>query len=460
MITNIFNNVKRQYNTSGGYREFLTIAVPLVVYTGIGAVQLLIDRTFLSWYSQSSFVAATSAGILNWVIECFFFGTLAYMDVFVARYYGGKQYHSIGPAIWQSVYLALVSACIVLCISFFAEPFFMNVGHSEIVALEEIKFFKGLCYGAFPCVAEGTLAAFYSGRGKTKVVLLVSFCGVILNIVLDFCLIFGNFGFAKMGISGAALATNVASTVVCIIYMVLIITKQNSDVYNTRCMKFDFDFMKRLLRYGVPNGAEFFFDMLGFGIFMVIIGSLGGTELVASNIVATINHTFVMPIVGFGMATSIMVSNYLGKNQVELAKKSVRSAIHIAYAYVTFAVFALVFLPNQLIYPFSGEGQAALEHTKPMIRRLLIILAVYLIFDVGNIIFASAIKGTGDTVFVMKKLLLFSIFLVIIPTYINILVFKQGVYVAWGFLLISVVFLAGSFYFRYKSNKLGKVHII
>ncbi|MDR1926739.1 MAG: hypothetical protein LBQ13_03595, partial [Endomicrobium sp.] len=63
-------------------------------------------------------------------------------------------------------------------------------------------------------------------------------------------------------------------------------------------------------------------------------------------------------------------------------------------------------------------------------------------------------------VFVMKKLLLFSIFLVIIPTYLNIVVFKQGVYVAWGFLLISVVILASSFYFRYKSNKLGKIHII
>jgi MATE family multidrug resistance protein len=461
MAMNIFfNNVKRQYNIAGGYREFLTIAVPLVISTGIGAVQLLIGRTFLSWYSQNSFEAATPGGILNWVIECFFFGTLAYMDVFVARYYGEKQYYSIGPAIWQGVYLALVSACIVLCISFFAKPFFMNVGHPESVALEEIKFFKGLCYGAFPCIAEGTLAAFYSGRGKTKIVLLVSFCGVILNIWLDFCLIFGNFGLPEMGILGVAFANNTASTVICAIYMFLITTKKNSCIYNTRCMKFDFNFMKKLLRYGVPNGAELFFNMLGFGIFMVIIGSLGCTEVVASNIIATINHTFVMPIVGFGMATSIMVSNYLGRNQVEIAKKSVRSATHIAYIYVVVAVFILIFLPNQLIYPFLGGTQIVLEHVKPIVKNLLMILALYLIFNTGNIIFASAIKGAGDTVFVMKRLLLFSVLLVIIPTYLNIVVFKNGIYAVWAFLLIFVIVLAISFYFRYKSNKIGKIRII
>jgi MATE family multidrug resistance protein len=457
----ILNRIKSRYNTEGGYKEFLTIAIPLVISTGIAAAQLFTDRIFLSMYSQESFAAATPAGISNWAIECFFFGTLAYVDVFVAQYYGKKEYRSIGPAIWQSVYLAAAAGFIILCISFFAKPFFMNIGHPDIIALEEIDFFRVLCYGAFPNIVNAALTGFYLGRGKTKIVLMTSICAVVINIILDFCLIFGNFGFPKMGIAGAAWATNISLAITTIIYILLITSKNNRDIYNTSCMKIDFAFIKRLLRYGGPTGAEFFFDMAGFSIFMLIVGNLGGEGLAASNIVVTINHMFTMPIVGFGMATSIMVGNYLGKNKASLAQESVKSSIHIVYIYISLVALALILFPNQLIYPFCGGAQIVLvEHIRPMIVNLLIILAIYLVFDAGNIIFASALKGAGDTMFVMKRLLLFSLFLVIIPTYVNIIVFKRGVYVAWSFLLLSVIALVSSFYFRYKSNKWKKMRVI
>ncbi|MCA6070823.1 MAG: MATE family efflux transporter [Endomicrobium sp.] len=458
---NILKNIKRQYDAAGGYKEFLGIAVPLIFSTGIGAVQLFTDRTFLSWYSQESFAASSPAGTVTWAIMCFFFGTLSYINVFVAQYYGKKEYRSIGPAIWQSIYLAFAAGLIVLFISFFSKAIFMNVGHPYLVACEEVDFFRVLCYGAFPCVAEGAFAGFYSGRGKTRVVFLASLCGVVLNVVLDYCLIFGKFGFPEMGISGAALATNISLIAGCIIYVLLIMSKKNNAIYNTRCFKPDFSFMRRLLRYGMPSGADFFFDTAGFGIFMIIIGNLNRPELAASNIVSIVNHVFIMPIVGCGIATSIMVGNYLGKNKASLAQVSVRSSAYIVYTYVAFVVAILVFFPNQLIYPFSGGAQVDLiENIKPMVVHLLIILAAYIVFDAGNIIFASALKGAGDTMFVMKRLLLFSISFVVLPTYINVALLKQGVYVAWGFLLLPVIALAGSFYFRYKSNKWKKMRVI
>ncbi|MDR1928503.1 MAG: MATE family efflux transporter [Endomicrobium sp.] len=460
-MINILNTIKKQYTTDGGYKEFLKISIPLFISTSIGSIQLFIDRIFLSMYSKEAFTAATLAGILYWSVECIFFGTVAYIDVFVARYYGAKKYHLIGPAIWQGVYLTFLSAFLIFFISFFSNQFFTNIGHIDIIAKEESKFFRILCYGAFPNIVNAALSSFYSGRCKTRTVLLINFLSVVLNIILDFCLIFGNYFFNEMGIIGAALSTNISSIIVMIIYIFLIASKKYKYTYNTMCFNFNFPFFKKLIHYGLPNGIEFFFDFIGFGIFMMIIGKLGEAEFTASTIIATVNYIFSMPIVGIGMATSIMVSNYLGKNQSILAKTSVKSAIHIVLIYLIFIIFILLSFMNKLIHIFSSIiHDNFINSINVTIRNLLIISSIYLIFNACSIVFAAAIKGAGDTIFVLKKLIFYSILLEIIPAYISIIIFHQGVYLAWIFLLFSIIALFFSFYFRYKSNKWIETRVI
>ncbi|MDR1720798.1 MAG: MATE family efflux transporter [Endomicrobium sp.] len=461
---NIFDNIKRQYSAPGGYLEFLKIAIPLIISTSIGAIQLFINRTFLSWYSQEAFAASAPAGISNWAIITLFLGTLSYVDVFIAQYYGKKEYKSIGPAVWQGVYMSLVSAFIILCISFFSKSIFMNLGHPHIVACEEVKFFRVLCYGAFPILSVAALSGFYAGRGKTKVVLLVSACGVVINIILDFCLIFGRFGFPRAGVIGSAWSSNISSTIMFIIYIFMVISKSN-NIYNVRCMKPDFNFMKKLLRYGFPNGVQFFFDMAGFGIFVSIVGRLGITELTASNLILNVNNVIIMPLVGSGMAISVIVGNYLGKNKASLAQRSVKSAAHIMYLYSVLIIFVLIFLPYQILYPFLYPflhlPQALpMDQITPMTVDLLRILAIYIIFDATGIIFTSAIKGAGDTVFIMKRLTVLTVIFVIVPTYLIVVVFKLGIYVAWLFMLSYSITLAISFYYRYRSNKWKEIRVI
>jgi MATE family multidrug resistance protein len=274
-------------------------------------------------------------------------------------------------------------------------------------------------------------------------------------------LIFGKFGFPEKGIIGAAWANNISSFIMAAAYMFMITSKKNDKIYNTRRFKLNFKFMKRLLRFGFPNGTQFFCDMAGFGIFMLIIGTLGIDELVASNIALNINHLIIMPLVGCGIATSVMVGNYLGRNKASIAQVSVSSAYQIVCLYIAVVAAVLVIFPHQLVYPFSGGSEAELiEKIKPMAVNLLRLLAVYLLFDGINIIFSSAIKGAGDTVFVMKTLIILSIALVIIPTYLIAFVFKLGLYAVWIFMLSYTISLAGSFYFRYRAGKWKKMRVI
>ncbi|MDR2772447.1 MAG: MATE family efflux transporter [Elusimicrobiota bacterium] len=457
----IFSYFTRQFYTSGGYYEFLKIAFPLIVSMGIGAVQLFVDRIFLAWYSTESFAASVPAGVSNFAIVSLFLGALSYINVFVSQYYGKGEYRSIGPAIWQSVFLCFGAALIMLVLSFFSNSIFEFMGHPALLVKEEGDFFRVMCYGAFPAIAASVFSGFYSGRGRTGIVLLISTVGVCANIVLDYLLIFGNFGFPERGIAGAAEATNWAALITFAIYMLLVLSKKNADIYNTRFIRLDFSFMKRLLKFGIPNGVQFFFDMAGFSIFVLIIGSLGTEALAANNIALNTYNLAYMPLIGSGIALSVMVGKYLGKNKVSLAQASVRSAVQIVCLYMFFVAIVMTVFPEKLVTWFLGGSEViSIEQIIPMSIVLLRINAAFLIFDAINVVFSAAIKGAGDTAFVMKTMILVSIFIIIIPIYLIVSVFNLGLYAAWTAMIVYIAVLAGTFYLRYKSNKWKKMRVI
>jgi MATE family multidrug resistance protein len=458
-LSNI-NNIKERYMESGGLGEFLKIAVPIIISSYVMAIEVFTDRLFLSMYSQVSYAASIPAGVSNSTLEYLFLFTIAYVDVFVAQYYGKKEYRSIGPAVWQSIYLAIAAAIIILAVVPFSEKIFMGVGHTADIVAEEVKYFKILCYGAFFSMAATAFSGFYSGRGKTHVTLLVSLCGVVINIILDYCLIFGKLSFPELGITGAALASNISYVFMFCIYLFFVISKKNSDTYNTRHIKLDISLFKKLLKFGFPNGITVFFDMMAFAIFMLIIGTLGILELTASNIAFSLYHIIIMPAIGAGIATSIMVGNYLGQNKASIAEKSVSTASKCICIYILALVVLILLFSTQLISPFLSNIQTSLEELISMSTNLLMMLVVYMIFDGCQIPFQFAIKGAGDTAFVMKVIAALSIILEIIPTYLVINVFKLGIYTAWLITMAYGVALLIIFYLRYKSGKWKQMRII
>ncbi|MCL2144846.1 MAG: MATE family efflux transporter [Endomicrobia bacterium] len=460
-IKSLFQKFKKRWNCRGGYSDFLKIAFPLIISTGAWSIQSFINRFFLAWHSKEAFAASLPAGVLNFSIMSIFIGTISYADVFVSQYYGKKEYRSIGPSVWQSFYLAFAGAFILLLISFFSENIFTFIGHAPAIIAEEIKYFKVLCYGAFPSLAASALSCFYAGRGKTKIILLINIIGIAVNIIFDCLLIFGNAGFPEMGITGAAIATIIASIVMFGLFAVMLLSKKNNKTYNTRKIIPDFSFIKRLLKFGFPNGVQFFFDMSGFTFFVLVIGTLGELELSASNIALNINYLAFMPLIGCGITTSILVGQFLGRNKASLAERSVYTALHVVYFYVAFMVLAFILIPNFFIYPFSQGAEAEIiEQIRPIVINLLRFVALYSLFDPMNIVFASAIKGAGDTAFVMKLLITLSIFAAAMPIYLVIVVFDLGLYIGWSIMVFYAVALALSFYLRYKTYKWKKMRVI
>jgi MATE family multidrug resistance protein len=454
----IFKYITRRWRAKAGYFEFLSIALPLIISTGAWAFQNFIDSFFLAWYWHDSYAAAFPAGLLNSSIVFIFQGTVAYIDVFVSQYNGKKEYKSIGPAIWQAVYFAILSSVIIFFFTFFSSNIFNFIGHSKDIIQEEIKYFNILCYGSFFYLGSSTLSGFYAGREKTKIVPLVNLIGIFVNIILDYLLIFGHFGFPELGIEGAALSTIIGFGVVFIVFLILILSKKNSSKFNTRRLKPNFKFLKRFIRFGFPSGVHMSLDLSAVTFFSLIVGTLGKLELSATNIVMNIYNLAYMPLVGMGITTSIMTGNYLGRNKASMAQKNVITASQIVFTFTIFIFLIFLLVPNLLIKPFAkGSELLIIEQIRPTIIILFRFIAAFSLFESLSIIFSSAIKGAGDTKFVMKLLII-----IFTTASIAMYIAKKcfGLYGCWSILVIYGIILNASCYLRYKSGKWKKMRVI
>lgn len=457
----------RRWNGEGGYGELLRIAFPLILGTSAWSVQHFVDRMFLAWYSPEAIAASVPAGILNFTLISLFVGTVGYVGVFVAQYYGAGRLTRIGPVLWQSLYASIFGGIFILGMIPFSLWFFKMVGHDPLVQANEVIYFKILCLGGFPTIASAAFSGFFTGLGRAWPVMWVNSSSTIVNLSLDYALIFGNWGFPEMGIKGAAIASVFAAFFALISFIVLVFTKKNKKTFNLSAGRFWIGFgiekelFFRLIRYGFPSGIQFFLDMAGFTCFILFVGRLGMTSLAATNIAFNINTLAFLPMIGTGMAVSVLVGQYLGKDEYENAKTSVNSGFHLTFLYMATIAAAYVLVPDIFVAPFAAQSDP--ENFSEIRRTTVILLrfvAVYSLFDTMNIIYASAIKGAGDTRFVMLMILVVSLFVLVIPTYIAIEILDFGLMASWGIASVYVIFLGLIFLFRFLQGKWQKMRVI
>ncbi len=447
----------------GGPREVLKIAFPLILSTSMMTLQMFMDRVFLMWYDPDAMSAAFQGGILSFSIFSFFLGTATYASTFVAQYDGARMKKRIGPAVWQSVYFSIAAGLIMAMIVFFDRRIIAFVGHPPKIAGFELIYLRILLLGSMAGLVNASLSCFLTGRGKTWAVFWVDIGGTTVDIVLNYAMIFGKLGFPRWGIAGAAISTVIGNVVSCLIYFIIFFMQANRKNFGTTIFRPDIKLFGRLMKFGLPSGMQFMLDMLGFTIFVMFIGRIDSVSLAASSIAFGINALAFMPMIGFGMATTVLVGRALGADKPKIAQKSTITAAYISFAYMATISIGYIFLPQIFMLPYKFQSAPAqFEVLAPIVTRLLCFVAFYSLFDTGNIIFAGALKGAGDTRFVMWISVFFSWVLMVIPSWAAV-TFLHGsarLYGAWIGLTSYVCVLAILFLLRFLAGKWKTMRVI
>jgi len=390
------------YRPAGG-REVLAMALPLVVSTSLTTVMYFTDRMFLLWHSNTAMAASLPAGMLHFTLLCFPLGLVSYVSTFVAQYYGAGCRERVGRVTWQGIWLSLGFAPFYLATIPLASLLFGWAGHEPDIAQFESMYYRVLTLGAGAGLLNAAQAAFFTGIGATRVVMFVDGAAALVNIALDYAWIFGRWGFPAWGIAGAAAATVVSQWLSVVLYAAIMCRPQFSRAFALAAgCRFDLSLARRVLHFGTPAGLQMFVEMVAFTVFLLLLGRLGEDAMAATNLAFNINTLAFMPMLGMGIAVSTLVGQHLGRNQAGLAARSAWTAFWMALAYMGSIAAAYVLVPDLFLMGHAlGTDPSRFAALREVTVVLLRFVAIYSLFDAMSVVFVGALKGAGDTRFVL-----------------------------------------------------------
>jgi len=385
-----------------GGSAVVALALPLVLSTASWTVMHFIDRVFLTWYSRDAIAAAMPAGLAHFLAICLPLGIAGYVNTFVAQFYGANERERIGLVVWQGIFLGLLTVPLFWLSIFLAPVIFDLGGHVPSVRQLETEYFQAMSYGAGAVVTSAAMAAFFTGLGRSRVVMVTDMLAASLNVGLDYVFIFGYGVIPEMGIGGAGLATSISQWVKVVVYGLIILRPMFCQTYHFKAgFRVDRPLLLRLLRYGGPNGIHVFIEVAVFTILTFQMGRLGELELAATTIVFSVNSIAFVPMLGLGIAVSTMVGQQLGGNNPGLAERATWTALHLGIFYTGgMAAFYLLF-PDVFLMAHAAGGSTDFDQLRNVCHVLLRFVAAYCVVDMVQIVFSSAIKGAGDTRFVL-----------------------------------------------------------
>lgn len=424
MLSRLLTRAVARWSAPGGYREVLAVGLPLVISMASTTIMEFTDRLFLSHYSVDAIAAATPASLVHMLFMLTCMGITGYAGVFIAQYIGSGAPHRVGVALWQGLLMAFFFGTCLALLWFAAPAIFAFAGHLPAVQAGEVAYFRMLALGSILALTSSCLGGFFSGQGRTRPVMMANFAAMAVHIPLDYALIYGAWGLPEMGIEGAGVSMILSWATTLLLLGAMVFTKRNE-----RCFKvwsgrgFERALFLRMVRYGLPSGINGFAELFSVTWFVFLVGGLGETALAATNITFSINMVAFLPMIGLNIAVGSMVGQAMGRGNPADAERVTSSTLHVAMMWMCLLSLFFFCMPGPLYDLFLGGGvqtDAAVVAQKAEIRALGVVLlrfvAVYCLLDAVTIIYTGALKGAGDTWFVMWNMLLGCVVWLVLPT--------------------------------------------
>ena len=465
MVDAILNRFYKpsKFKKNGDVKDVLVVALPMLLSMSFDTFMTFIDRLFLSKLGPAEMNAALGAGAVQLALTTFFTGAISYTTAMVAQRLGGKKRWDCARAFMQALYLSLISVPL-LYLTIPLGHLLFGLEHLSVDQLEYQKtYFNILMFGGVINLVRNAAPCFFSGIGETKIVMKAAFVGMLVNVACNFVLIYGCGPVPAMGVAGAAYGTLIGNLVSTIILFAKFFGKSCHARYRTRyAFAFSWPLTRELLQKGIPSGVEMFLNMTAFQLLILMFHALGPEAATASSIMFNWDMVAYVPLMGLEVASTSLVGRYVGAKDGAAATRSTYSGLKLGWGYSLLMGVFFIFLPGVLTDIFKPDVASATEGAlaifnaaRPMSIFMLRIATFYIFVEVLLVVYAGALRGAGDTVWVMFACAVMN-WCVAGALYVAAYVFQLPAHIAW----ITVVAVYSTapiiFWRRWKSGKWRK----
>ena len=462
MVDAILNKFYRpsKFKKNGDVKDVLVVALPMLMSMSFDTIMTFIDRLFLSKLGPAEMNAALGAGAVQLALTMFFTGAISYTTAMVAQRLGAKKRWDCGRVFMQAVYLSLISVPL-LYLTIPLGHWAFGMEHLPADQLQYQKtYFDILMFGGIINLVRNAAPCFFSGIGETKIVMKAAFVGMLVNVACNFVLIYGMGPIPALGVAGAAYGTLIGNLVSTVILFAKFFGKHCHDRFRTRyAFAFSWPLTKELLKKGIPSGVEMCLNMAAFQLLILMFHALGPESATASSVMFNWDMVAYVPLMGLEVASTSLVGRYVGARDGAAASRSTYSGLKLGWGYSLLMGVFFIFLPGILTDIFkpdaaeaSAEALAIFAAARPMSVFMLRIATFYIFVEVLLVIYAGALRGAGDTVWVMFACAIMN-WCVAGALYVAAYIFQLPAQYAW----ITVVAVYSTapviFLLRWKSGK-------
>ena len=435
--------------TSISYTRIWQVAYPIILGSIAQNLINFIDTAFLGRVGEIALGAGALGGLFYLAVIMLGLGFGTGAQIIIARRYGEGKMKEVGPVVdLSALFLVVLAVFSFLLLRYGSVHILKHIVKSENVYQGTIDFLEYRSFGIFFAFMNMTFRAFYVGLTKTKVITYTTIVLATVNVVLDYALIFGHWGFPEMGLQGAALASVIAEAFALLYFVAYTFaTIRFADYALFRFLHISFSRMSAILRVSVPMMMQSFISLSVWFVFFIFIEKLGEASLAVSNIIRSFFVILMVPIWGFATATNTLVSYLIGKQKEDEVMSLIFKIVTLCFFGVLLIVgFGLAF-PRLILEIYTND----LKLIAMGVPLVYVVSGGALFLSIGFIFF-NGVSGTGKTnISLAIEIAVLSIYLTY--TYTIIQVFKADVTLVWTAELLYGSLLA-IFSFAYlKTNK-------
>lgn len=369
------------------------LAYPVIIGQ-LGIIMMgVVDSIMVGKIGPVPLAAASLGNSLIFIILIIGIGCSIVVSPLVAILVGGKRYSECGVYFRQSLLLNILLSLVMIGVILIGVNF-INKLHQPPEVIELTMIYMSIVgFSAFPLMIFQTYKQFIEGLSIMKPAMVISILANIINAFANWVLIFGELGFPKLGLAGAAWATFASRAFMALVIMFYVMRNDKFKQYDVtfHFRGLNFPVIKKILRLGLPSGFQYFFEVGAFSFAVIMIGWIGTNELAAHQIAINLASISFMGVLGISQAASIRVGNAMGEQSVSKIRKAGFTAIILGAALMSFSGITFVLLNNYLPTLYIDD-----EAVISIASRLIIIAAIFQLSDGIQAVGIGVLRGLTD----------------------------------------------------------------